>query len=245
MAGLTPARWDGSPADDTTPTYVYYGNVPDDWQQTTSTNIPLTTYSIWDQFVRARTDNPAYSLNRLNYDAMASLLLPRAVAYSAGLINFFFRGRIDIELPDEGVFAAADHATDKGFTMVRAKISNKSPVFFNEGQTPQPQDMSDGQFFAVIRDHKDKKYAAGLETVVGTVPCTEPGGHNQCSEARRVDAMSGRGRADCRIAARLCGLAAGGCTAAGRIRVRRIANSVRHDRCRAAGGLSRGPWERS
>ena len=99
VAGFTPARWDGSPATDPTPTYVYYGEVADDWQQTTSANIPLTTYSIWDQFIRTRTANPAYSLNRLNYDAMASLLLPRAVAYSAGLINFFFRGRIDIELP--------------------------------------------------------------------------------------------------------------------------------------------------
>jgi hypothetical protein len=162
-----------SPVTDPT-TYVYYGEVADDWQQTTSANIPLTTYSIWDQFIRTRTANPAYSLNRLNYDAMASLLLPRAVAYSAGLINFFFRGRIDIELPDEGVFAAADHATEKGFTMVRARIRNKSPVFFDEGQTPQPQDMSDGQFFAVIRYHKDKQYAAGLNTVVGTTPCTEP-----------------------------------------------------------------------
>lgn len=174
IAASTPTRWDGSPAPDPTPTYVYYGDVGDDWQQTTAANIPLTTYSLWDQFIRTRTASPSFSLNRVNYDAMASLLLPRAVAYSAGLINFFFRGRIDIDLPDEGAFAAADHATDKGFTKVRAKVRNKSPVFFGEGQTPQPQDMSDGQFFAVIRYHKDKKYAAGLDTIVGTAPCTDP-----------------------------------------------------------------------
>lgn len=174
VVGATPSRWDGSPATDPTPAYVYYGEVPDDWQRTTSSNVPLTTYSIWDQFVRARTGNPAFSLNRLNYDAMASLLLPRAVAYSAGLINFFFRGRIDIELPDEGVFAAADHASDKGFTMIRAKISNRTPIFYDELQRPRSQDMSGGQFFAVIRYHKDKQYAAGLETVVGTAPCTDP-----------------------------------------------------------------------
>ena len=77
-----------------------------------------------------------YSLNRLNYDAMASLLVPRAVAYSAGLINFFFRGRIDIELPDEGVFAAADHASGKGFTMLRAKIRNKTAAFFDAQAPP-------------------------------------------------------------------------------------------------------------
>jgi hypothetical protein len=31
--------------------------------------------------------------------------------------------------------------------------------------------MSGGQFFAVIRYHKDKQYVAGLDTVVGTAPC--------------------------------------------------------------------------
>ena len=175
IASLAPAKWDGSPPTNPTPAKVYLGDVTDDWQQTAAVNVPLTTHSVWDQFVRPRTGAPVYSLNRLNYDAMASLLVPRAVAYSAGLINFFFRGRIDIELPDEGVFAAADHASGKGFTMVRTKVRNKTPDFFDVSGAAQPQDMSGGQFFAVVRFHKDKQYAAGLETVVGTAPCTDPG----------------------------------------------------------------------
>ena len=174
IASLTPARWDGSASTDSTPTHVYFGEVADAWQQTSAANVPLTTYSLWDQFVRAQSGAPAYSLNRLNYDAMADLLLPRAAAYSAGLINFFFRGRIEVELPDEGVFALADHADDKGFTMVRAKIANRTPAFVDAQGSPQPQHMSGGQFFAVIRYHKDKQYAAGLDTIVGASPCTEP-----------------------------------------------------------------------
>jgi hypothetical protein len=51
----------------------------------------MTTESIWDSFLTTKT----YSLNRFNYDAMADLLIPRSVAYSAGLINYFFRGKID------------------------------------------------------------------------------------------------------------------------------------------------------
>ena len=175
IASLAPAKWDGSPPTNPTPAKVYLGDVTDDWQQTAAVNVPLTTHSVWDQFVRPRSGAPVYSLNRLNYDAMASLLVPRAVAYSAGLINFFFRGRIDIELPDEGVFAAADHASGKGFTMVRTKVRNKTPDFFDATGAAQPQDMSGGQFFAVVRFHKDKQYAAGLETIVGTAPCTDPG----------------------------------------------------------------------
>ena len=174
IASFTPARWDGATASDASPTHVYYGSVTDDFQQTTAVNVPLTTFSVWDQFIRPGKGLPTYSLNRVNYDAMANLLIPRAVAYSAGLINFFFRGRIDIDLPDEGVFAVADHASNKGFTMVRTKLRNKTPDFFDPAGGAQPQDMSGGQFFAVIRFHKDKKYSAGLETIVGTSPCTEP-----------------------------------------------------------------------
>ena len=167
-------NWDGSPATDPTPVHVYFGEVQDAWQQTVASNVPLTTFSMWDQFVRAKLGTPAYSLNRLNYDAMADLLLPRAVAYSAGLINFFFRGQIDIDLPEEGVFAAADHAGDKGFTKVRARIRNKTPTFYDKSGSAVPQHMSGGQFFAVIRYHTDRKYEAGLDHVAGVTPCTDP-----------------------------------------------------------------------
>lgn len=42
---------------------------------------------------------PIYSMNRFIYDDEVSLLLPRAAAYSAGLLDYFFRGRLDF-LPD-------------------------------------------------------------------------------------------------------------------------------------------------
>ncbi|MEO9137024.1 MAG: hypothetical protein ABI316_10550, partial [Casimicrobiaceae bacterium] len=105
--------------------------------------------------------------------AMADLLLPRAVAYSAGLINFFFRGRLDIALPDEGVFALADHASEKGFTKLRAKVRNITPAFVDPQGVSQPQNMTGGDFFAVIRYHTDKKYVADLDTVVGAAPCND------------------------------------------------------------------------
>ena len=61
--------------------------------------MPLSSYGLWDQFLVQQGAQPAYTLNRYNYDAMADLLIPRAVAYSAGMINYFFRGRIDFR-PD-------------------------------------------------------------------------------------------------------------------------------------------------
>jgi len=174
IRSFVPAHWDGSTPNDTTPAHVYYGGVPDGWQQTSTPDVPLTAYSLWDQFIIAQSLEPSYSLNRLHYDAMADLLLPRAVAYSAGLINFFFRGRLDITLPDEGVFALADHATDDGFTMLRAKVKNATSTFATAQGGAQTQDMSGGQFFAVIRYHRDRQYKHSLDTVVGIAPCIDP-----------------------------------------------------------------------
>ncbi len=174
IRSFVPSRWNGSAPADTTPTHVYYGDVADSLLPATTPNVALTTYSLWDQFLLAQSASPAYSLNRVNYDAMADLLLPRAVAYSAGLINFFFRGRIDIALPDEGVFALADHGRSGGFTTVRAKLRNVTQAFVDAQASPQPQHMSGGQFFAILRYHTDRQYVASLDTVVGTAPCTDP-----------------------------------------------------------------------
>lgn len=38
-----------------------------------------------------------FTLNRFNFDAAHKFLIPRAVGYSAGLVNFFFRGRLVIK----------------------------------------------------------------------------------------------------------------------------------------------------
>jgi len=170
---IVPTRWDGSPIADATPVQAYYGDVRDKLLDIKTSDVPLTTYGLWDQFLLKKSAKPKYSLNRLNYDAMADLLLPRAVAYSAGLINFFFRGVIDIALPDEGVFAVADHAGDKGFTKIRARIRNVTPSFVDPQKNPQSQNMSGGTLFAVVRYHTDKQYEASLQHVVGVLPCDD------------------------------------------------------------------------
>jgi hypothetical protein len=59
--------------------------------------IPISTRSIWDQALE-NTGSRAFSLNRLNYDAMSDILLPRAVGYSTALLDYFFRGKLDVDL---------------------------------------------------------------------------------------------------------------------------------------------------
>jgi hypothetical protein len=55
-------------------------------------NVPLTSRSVWDHLLENANRAPKFTLNRFNYDAMADLLLPRAVGYSAGFLDTFFRG---------------------------------------------------------------------------------------------------------------------------------------------------------
>ena len=43
-----------------------------------------------------------FSVNRLDYLTSISLLVPRAIGYSAGLLNFFFRGKVDAKLDPTG-----------------------------------------------------------------------------------------------------------------------------------------------
>jgi hypothetical protein len=56
--------------------------------------VPVSTRSVWDEHLAIRGILPVYTLNRVNYDAMAEVLIPRAVGYSAGMLDYFFRGRV-------------------------------------------------------------------------------------------------------------------------------------------------------
>jgi hypothetical protein len=171
----TPVRWDGNPITNGAPVYSYRGTVRDTLTGQDAINVALTSYSVWDQFLQSRAAGPSFSLSRQNYDAMADLLMPRAVAYSAGLINHFFRGRIAISLPDQGAFALADHAVASGttgFKKIRVKVRNATPPIVTAAQSAYPQGMTGGSLFAVIRYHGDLAYRENLSGIVGAATCT-------------------------------------------------------------------------
>lgn len=126
-------------------------------------NVPLTTRGLWD---RGELDPQVrYSLNEQNYIAMADLLIPRAVAYSAGLIDYFFRGRMEITLPSEGVYSVVDHAVvngvDEGFTKVKLKLRNVTPAI-NDGQGSYAQTMGPGKLYAVAKYRRNPCYQPDL-----------------------------------------------------------------------------------
>ena len=89
--------------------------INDSYTNTTSTNDRAATYSIFDKKLTqygkvanvnywsgtgAQVDR-LFTLNKFNFDAAHNFLIPRAVAYSAGLINHFFSGEINLKYDNE------------------------------------------------------------------------------------------------------------------------------------------------
>ncbi len=139
-------------------------------------NVRLSAVGMWDQFLQSRTGRRSYTLNYYNYDDQAKLLVPRAVAYSAGLIDYFFRGQMEISLPDSGVYAIVDHAafagsgasaTDavnghKGFPKIRLRLKNTTPIINAPDGGAYPQEMGAGTLVAVAKFHRNLDYKDNL-----------------------------------------------------------------------------------
>jgi hypothetical protein len=75
------------------------------------------------------------------YTDYASRLIPRAVGYSAALLDYFFRGNIEMTLPPGGVYSATDDE-DAGFTSITLLAQNK---------TSTGDDMSSGTIELVVK----------------------------------------------------------------------------------------------
>jgi len=72
---------------------------------------PIVARSLWTILIRD-PEGPPIELQNLggnltlrNYVQIADMTVPRAVAYTTGLINFFFRGKLEIEPIDQRIFA--------------------------------------------------------------------------------------------------------------------------------------------
>lgn len=59
-----------------------------------------SAYSIFDYDLRAANQPLGFALYRYNFDDAHALLIPRAVSYSAGLLNYFFRGAFTVNQID-------------------------------------------------------------------------------------------------------------------------------------------------
>ena len=115
-----------------------------------------------------------------NYNQMADMLIPRATAYTAGMINFFFRGKLEIEPITQRFFGVVDlgqphtvnadgypiiTATNKilGFEKIRLKVRNLTVPITESGTNANvPQIVGMGKLVAVARYHRNPCYKPDL-----------------------------------------------------------------------------------
>jgi hypothetical protein len=97
----------------------------DSYTGTGGYNTRTSTYSLFTDDLGRRGSKIEYSLNSFNYENAQQILIPRAVGYSAGLLNYFFRGTLEIAAPDRYAYLAAPYSNGRGsFTKLMLKLRN-------------------------------------------------------------------------------------------------------------------------
>jgi hypothetical protein len=148
--------------------------VPDTLAPHLASVLPLGSVGVFRAF---RQNAPMYigSISLANYADMADNLVPRAAAYSAGMIDYFFRGRIEIAAPSNGLVSLLDHAaphyTDAdgyprrlddhrifGFETLRLLLRNASGYFDGE----PVESMAGGEVVVVAQYHRNLCYEPDL-----------------------------------------------------------------------------------
>ena len=132
--------------------------VPDGLGNSSTRNERSSTLSLFDSDLQHRGLGMRLSLNRFNFDAAHALLIPRAVAYSTALVDYLFRGELEIGLPEEGVFSVTDHQPDAcgtpcGFRKVKLTVRNST----SSGET-----MATGTLVLVAKYHLNNCYRPDL-----------------------------------------------------------------------------------
>ncbi|MBK7044856.1 MAG: hypothetical protein IPH50_14995 [Rhodanobacteraceae bacterium] len=117
------------------------------------------------------------------------------------MINHFFRGKLEVAVPDQGLIAVINqgetHTVDVdgyprrgnqsifGFTKLRLKVRNTTPDITESGAvTVVPQVANSGQLVAVARYHRNACYTtnlSGQRTQNGTAAPPAPIANPTCS----------------------------------------------------------------
>lgn len=144
---------------------VYYSGVTTDGQ---NVKYLASTGYLWSELSTADSngiDDSRLNLDDKSFENYASILVPKAVGYSAGLLNYFFRGTLEITAPDTYVYSIIDGSINpQQFTKIKAKVMNTTP---NE-------QMQAGVLQAIAKYKKRTDYAPDLSTDPPTQTSREP-----------------------------------------------------------------------
>jgi len=150
----------------------YAGAMDELPQGFTRPNVPIATEGVFKRLdlpdgLPLEVDRISMTLSPTVLDSIGNLTIPRAIGYSAGLLDFFFRGELELSSPPEGLYAVVDQGTPHhvddgipmdasgrvfGFKKLRVRVrnvtmtdANGNPTLLDAGSgTFVPQDMHAG-----------------------------------------------------------------------------------------------------
>lgn len=132
--------------------------------------IKLQSRSLW----RGSPQSQFFSMNHCVLDDLGRVLIPRAVAYSAGIIDYFFRGQMKISMPDDGFYGIVDHAVTAGndpvsggFRKIKLNLQNTTPDPVGQAGVIEPM-SSEGKLVAVAKFHRNTCYQPNLSGEYGS-----------------------------------------------------------------------------
>lgn len=149
---------------------------------------PLVTKGIWHDIVpddlgAEYLQSTGYTITYNNLRYMADVMIPRAVGYSSGLIDYFFRGRLEITPVDQDVVAVVNagepHFANRsgearlssngsqvfGFEKVRIRVRNTTETIVESGtgtSFPQATGGEGSRLVAIARYHLNTCYSPDL-----------------------------------------------------------------------------------
>lgn len=152
---------------------------------------PLVTKGIWHDLLQDHPDlipqyleSTGYLITYNNMRYTADVLVPRAVGYSAGLIDFFFRGRLEVTPITQSVFGVLNqgdpHTMDAegyprktsdptkifGFESVRLQVRNATADIVESGTgttVPQTSGGAGSRLVAIARYHRNACYTPDMD----------------------------------------------------------------------------------
>jgi hypothetical protein len=80
--------------------YFFRNSIPDAFTGQTYEVNEFSTFSVFDDELVKNGYDPLFVQNRYTFEAAYPVLVPRIVAFSAGLLDYFFRGRISVQVID-------------------------------------------------------------------------------------------------------------------------------------------------
>ena len=102
-------------------------------------------------------------MDDLVHQGYADRLIPRAISYSAALLNYFFRGTLEISAPDICIYGLIDGSGSQNFPKLKAKVENtSSPIKDSAGNILSVEAIQSGTLRAVAKYKVRSNYAPDM-----------------------------------------------------------------------------------